>query len=106
MSIEEIIHQMTLIEKISLLTGASVWTTQEIERLNIPSITLTDGPHGVRLSAGENPGDILSNTNPATAFPIEAAMAATWNEALIQKLGNVIAEECQYYGVGVVLGPA
>ncbi|MGG1514583.1 glycoside hydrolase family 3 C-terminal domain-containing protein [Paenibacillus oryzisoli] len=102
---EDRIRQMTIEEKISLLAGATFWTTQAIERLQLPSITLTDGPHGLRLSAGTDMGDMLSQTKPATAFPIEAAMAATWNEALIQEAGAVIAEECQHYDVGILLGP-
>nr|WP_275983840.1 glycoside hydrolase family 3 C-terminal domain-containing protein [Paenibacillus hamazuiensis] len=96
---------MTVDEKISLLAGASFWGTQAVERLGIPPIVLTDGPHGVRLSMGTEPGEVLSKTKPATAFPVEAAMAATWNTELIRELGTVIAEECQYYDVGIVLGP-
>ncbi|MDR6881865.1 glycoside hydrolase family 3 C-terminal domain-containing protein [Bacillus sp. 3255] len=87
------------------MAGSSFWTTREIERLQLPSITLTDGPHGLRLSTGTDMGDMLSHTKPATAFPIEAAMAATWNEALIQEAGAVMAEECQHYDVGILLGP-
>ncbi|CAM4212622.1 glycoside hydrolase family 3 C-terminal domain-containing protein [Paenibacillus alkaliterrae] len=105
MNIEELISKMTVEEKISLLAGGSFWNTQPIERLNIPAIILTDGPHGLRLSIGTDPGEMLSNTQPATAFPIESAMAATWNEQLIRELGATIAEECQYYDVGIILGP-
>ncbi|MGO4500783.1 glycoside hydrolase family 3 C-terminal domain-containing protein [Paenibacillus sp. 2RAB27] len=105
MDIDHIIRKLTVEEKISLLAGASFWTTQAIERLGIPSVTLTDGPHGLRLSTGSDVGDMLSNTKPATAFPNEAAMAATWNEQLVCELGAVIAEECQHYGVGILLGP-
>jgi beta-glucosidase len=105
MDIETIIRELTVEEKVSLLAGASFWSTRAIERLGIPSVVLTDGPHGLRLSTGTAVGDMLSHTQPATAFPIEAAMAATWNEALIRELGAVIAEECQHYDVGIVLGP-
>ncbi|MDQ1913839.1 glycoside hydrolase family 3 C-terminal domain-containing protein [Paenibacillus sp. GD4] len=105
MNIQEIMEKLTIEEKISLLAGGSFWTTQAVERVGLPSIILTDGPHGLRLSMGTNPGQMLMNTQPATAFPIEAAMAATWNEALIEEMGAVIAEECQYYDVGILLGP-
>ncbi|WP_080838083.1 glycoside hydrolase family 3 C-terminal domain-containing protein [Cohnella massiliensis] len=105
MDIEALIGSMTAEEKIRLLAGASFWSTNAIERLGIPSIVLTDGPHGLRLSASDETGDILSNTKPATAFPIEAAMAATWNEELIGEAGRAMAEECQHYGVGILLGP-
>jgi len=105
MNIEELIAKMTIEEKIGLLAGSSFWNTQAVERLHIPSIIMTDGPHGVRLSSSTEPGGVLSNAKPATAFPIEAAMAATWNEQLVYELGRVIAEECQYYNVGILLGP-
>ena len=105
MDIEQLIRQMTVEEKISLLAGASFWSTRAVERLNIPSIVMTDGPHGLRLSTASEPGQALSGAEPATAFPIEAAMASTWNEELIYETGKVIAEECQHYDVAVLLGP-
>lgn len=105
MNVEDWIRSMTVEEKIGLLAGDSFWSTKAIERLRIPAMILTDGPHGVRLSKGTEPGGMLSDALPATAFPNEAAMAATWNESLIYELGAVIAEECQYYNVGIVLGP-
>lgn len=105
MDIEAIIRNMTVEEKIRLLAGASFWSTHAVERLGIPSVVLTDGPHGLRLSGSDETGDILANAKPATAFPIEAAMAATWNERLVEEAGRTIAEECQHYGVGILLGP-
>ncbi|GGG22623.1 glycoside hydrolase family 3 C-terminal domain-containing protein [Paenibacillus abyssi] len=100
MNIEQIISDMTVEEKIRLLAGESFWATEAVERLGVPSVVVTDGPHGVRLTDMET-----QHTKPATAFPNEAAMAATWNEELIRDAGRVMAEECQYFGVGVLLGP-
>lgn len=100
MEIGKLILKMTTKDKILLLSGASMWKTEAIERLGIPSVILTDGPHGLRLG-----NEKLNNTQPATAFPVEAAMAATWNINLINRVGRTIAEECQYYDVGVILGP-
>lgn len=101
MDIEKIIRELTLEEKVSLLVGKSFWETTNIERLGIPSVVMTDGPHGLRLSEGMD----ISNTKPATTFPIEAAMASTFNSDLIRSAGQAMAEECQHYGVGVLLGP-
>lgn len=101
MDIEKIIRELTLEEKVSLLAGKSFWETTDIERLDIPSVVLTDGPHGLRLSDGMN----ISDTKPATAFPIEAAMASTFNLDLIRSAGQAMAAECQHYGVSVLLGP-
>nr|WP_239550879.1 glycoside hydrolase family 3 C-terminal domain-containing protein [Halanaerobacter jeridensis] len=94
---------MTVEEKIKLLSGGDAWHTQEIESVDIPNITLTDGPHGVRLEDKEA-GEFFQS-KPATSFPIEAAMAASWNQDLIEEMGQKMGEECQYYDVGVLLGP-
>lgn len=100
MDIEQTISELTLEEKVRLLAGASMWTTEAVDRLDIPSIILTDGPHGVRLDDFQT-----GETSPATAFPVESAMAATWNEDLIFRAGLAMAEECRHYNVAVLLGP-
>jgi len=100
MDIPKLIRELTTEEKVRLLAGASLWETEPIERLGIPSITMTDGPHGVRRGDFD-PG----TTSPATAFPVEAAMASTWNPSLVREAAEVIGEECQHYGIQVVLGP-
>jgi beta-glucosidase len=101
MKIDQLLTELTIAEKISLLSGADFWHTEAIERLAIPALTLTDGPHGVRLAEG---GD-LEGSQPATSFPIEALAAASWNKGLISKMGKAIARECYHYGVNVLLGP-
>lgn len=101
MDIEKVVSELTLEEKVSLLAGKNFWETTDVERLGIPSVVLTDGPHGLRLSDGMD----ISNTKPATVFPIEAAMASTFNSDLIRSAGQAMAEECQHYGVSVLLGP-
>lgn len=101
MNVKEILKALSIDEKVKLLAGKNFWTLHGIERLAIPEIRITDGPHGVRLSDGFG----FESIKPATAFPIEAAMASTFNETLIGKIGATIAEECHYYGVSVLLGP-
>ena len=101
--IQTIISQMTLEEKAALCTGASAWTTTPIERLGVPEMIVSDGPHGVRRVP-----DVDSMTRkslPATCFPTASCTASTWDVDLIRKMGQAIAEECIALNVDVVLGP-
>lgn len=99
--IKDLISQMTLEEKASLCSGFDAWHTKAIERLGIPSIMMTDGPHGVRKSNGFN----LNETVPSTCFPTAACMASSWDRSLLQEVGAAIGEECQAEGVSILLGP-
>ena len=101
--IQSLINQMTLEEKASLCVGASAWTTQSIERLGIPSMLVTDGPHGVRRVPDVN--SLSAQSLPATCFPTASCLASTWNLDLIQEMGKAIGEECIALNVDVVLGP-
>ncbi len=101
--IANLIKKMTLEEKAALCTGAGPWTTMPVERLGIPEMTVSDGPHGVRRL--EKVQDFVSNSLPATCFPTAASMASTWNVDLIHELGEAIAEECHALEVDVILGP-
>lgn len=67
--IEHLVQQLTLEEKASLCSGETFWTTKGIERLSIPSIMLTDGPHGLRKQAGSADHLGLNESVPATCFP-------------------------------------
>ena len=91
--VEELLKQLTLKEKISLLSGKDAWNTVAIERLNIPSLTVSDGPHGARRD------------KPTTAFPTGSALAATWNTELIHRVGAALAEETLASNCDVLLGP-
>lgn len=101
--IQAILKQMTLEEKAALCTGASAWTTPPIERLGVPAITMTDGPHGVRRVADVN--SLSAQTLPATCFPTASCQASTWNVDLIYQMAQAIAEECIALKVDIVLGP-
>ena len=103
MEINNLIQQMTLEEKAALCTGAGPWTTTPVERLGIPEMTVTDGPHGVRRS--ENVQDFITTSVPATCFPTAACMASTWDVDLIHEVGEAIAKECIALNVDVILGP-
>ena len=102
--IESLVEQMTLEEKAALCTGASKWTTQAVERLGVPSILVTDGPHGVRRV--EDLDSLSAPSLPATCFPTASCLAATWDTDVLRSLGEALAEECIALGVDVVLGPS
>ncbi|WP_078549545.1 glycoside hydrolase family 3 C-terminal domain-containing protein [Litchfieldia alkalitelluris] len=103
--IKQIISQMTLEEKASLCSGSSFWNTKEVERLGIPSIMVTDGPHGLRKQiVGEDHLGFF-NSVPATCFPSAVGVASSWNRSLIEKVGVALGEECQAEDVAVLLGP-
>jgi beta-glucosidase len=102
--IRELLSQMTLEEKVALTTGGGLFETTAVERLGIPSINMTDGPHGVRRSRPGSPnpfGDLL----PATCFPTSAVLAASWDRELAREVGAAMGEECQALDIQVLLGP-
>ena len=101
--LQSIIAAMTLEEKAALVTGASAWTTTPIERLGVPEMMVTDGPHGVRRTPDVH--DMGSGSLPATAFPTASALAATWDADLLYTMGQALAEEASALDVGVLLGP-
>ena len=102
-NIRSIIPQMTLEEKAALCIGASPWTTTPIERLGVPELSVSDGPHGVRRVADVN--DLVAKSLPATCFPTASCMASSWDVELIHTLGQALAEECIALKVDVILGP-
>jgi len=102
--ITEIVKQLTLDEKISLLAGKNFWETVAIERLGIPSIFMTDGPHGLRKARGEAITD-LTDSVPATCFPTASGLASTWNPELITRVGEALGRESKANNVQVLLGP-
>ncbi len=92
---------MTLKEKVSLLSGKDRWSTTPVERLGIPSVITTDGPHGVRTEPVWE-GRIDS---PATSFPTGISMASSWNTELIERVGVALAEETRALACDILLGP-
>jgi len=101
--IQTLVSQMTVAEKAALCTGASMWTTTPIERLDIPELLLADGPHGVRRVADVHA--LMNKSEPATCFPTASSLAATWDGALLYKMGQALADEAIALGVHVLLGP-
>ena len=103
--IPQLIAQMTLEEKASLCSGLNFWYLKGIDRLGVPSIMVTDGPHGLRKQTGSGDHIGLNESVAATCFPTASALAASWNRDLIFQVGEALGEECQQEKVGVILGP-
>jgi beta-glucosidase len=103
--IKKIILEMTLEEKAGLCSGLNWWETKSIDRLGIPSIMMTDGPHGLRKQATSADHLGLNASIPATCFPSGAALACSWDRKLIEKVGVALGEECQAEKVDIILGP-
>ncbi|HTG71032.1 MAG TPA: glycoside hydrolase family 3 C-terminal domain-containing protein, partial [Candidatus Udaeobacter sp.] len=103
--IQGLISQMTLEEKASLCSGLDFWYTKGIQRLGIPSLMVTDGPHGLRkqMEGADHLG--LNHSVPATCFPSAAGMASSWNRELIGRIGEALGKECQAENVALLLGP-
>lgn len=102
---QELIEKMTLEEKAAFLSGKNVWQTRDIERLGIPSIFCSDGPHGIRKQAGAGDHLGLNASLPATCFPTAATVANSWNEELGMEIGKALGEEAAAQEVHVLLGP-
>lgn len=105
MDIQRIISEMTLEEKTALLSGKDFWHLKGVERLGIPEIMVTDGPHGLRKQAGTSDHLGLNASVPATAFPTAAATACSFDRELIYEMGEALGEMCQQEDVAVILGP-
>lgn len=87
--VEVWLSQLTLSEKVSLLSGADNWSTSAVPRLGIPTLLVSDGPHGVRA---DRPSSSRPHA-PTNAYPTGVGIAATWNRELVHKLGAALAED-------------
>ena len=99
--IPSVVEELTLEEKACLITGANKWETCEVPRLGISSVWMADGPVGLR----KNLGAALTDSVPATCFPSAAAMAATWNLKLVERIGAGIGAEARANDVSLLLAP-
>ena len=105
--IQKWMQELTLEEKSLLLTGGGALTTKGCERLGIPCLNMSDGPHGVRRLI----------TNPVwrqevhidggdVCYPTNSALGATWNTELAYKAGVAVAKDCKAEGIDVLLAPS
>ncbi len=103
---EHIIKEMCLEEKATMMSGKNTWETVDFPQYGIPSMMMSDGPHGMRTqnpNAGDHLG--LNKSLPATCFPTAAGIANSWDEGLGEEIGRALGEEAISMGVHVVLGP-
>ena len=101
----EIIAKLNLEQKCALLSGAGTFTTRGCPKAGVPSITLSDGPNGVRKQAGTADHLGLNPSVPATCFPTAATVACSWDPALGEEIGRAMGEEAAAQEVAVLLGP-
>ncbi len=104
MDILKILSELTVEEKAALVSGTDFMYTNPVPRLSIPSVRMSDGPHGLRVQA-EGGDNGVAGSEPATAFPTAVSTASGWNPDNTYKMGEAIAEEALHYGVNVLLGP-
>jgi len=103
MNIEKILKELTLEEKASLCSGSDFWHTKSVDRLEIPRIMVSDGPHGLRknIENAQNPNEAIK----AVCFPTASALACSFDRKLLETMGKALGEECQAENVSVILGP-
>lgn len=129
---KQCLSDMTVSDKVTLLTGNGLWKTAQLPELGIEPLTMTDGTYGVRYSpeqidhegnwsitdflgvvnqSADEPSDkkgseaLFGHTLPATCFPNGSALACSWDNALVAQMGQALARECQALGVDILLGP-
>lgn len=105
LDIDTLLTQLTLTEKASLTSGSAFWNTAAIERLGIPAITVSDGPHGLRAQPEADDHVGLGGSLPATCFPTASAIASSWNPHLLRRVGMALGVEARASNVSVILGP-
>ena len=104
--ITELISKMTLEEKAGLCSGEDFWHTKGIERLGIPSVMVSDGPHGLRKQEDEADHLGINGSIKAVCFPAGCATASSFDRNLLEELGEIIGNECQAENISTILGPA
>ena len=104
--IQSLISQMTLEEKAGMCSGADFWHLKGVERLGIPSVMVTDGPHGLRKQAQGADHLGINESEKAICFPAGCATASSFDRELIRRQGELLGQECQAMDVSTILGPA
>ena len=104
--IQNLIFQMTLEEKAGMCSGADFWHLKGVERLGIPSVMVTDGPHGIRKQAQGADHLGINESEKAICFPAGCATASSFDRDLIRRQGELLGQECQAMDVSTILGPA
>lgn len=106
MDIKKLISEMTLEEKASLLSGLDFWHTKPVERLGIPSVMVSDGPHGLRKQSDQADHLGVNESIKAVCMPTACATAASFDRDMLLQIGEAVGDACQHEKVAVDLGPA
>ena len=106
MDVKKLVSQMTLEEKAGLCSGKTMWHTKSVERLGIPSIMVSDGPHGLRkqdLTKTEHPNH--NDSIIAVCFPTAAGLTSAFDRESIYRMGETLGEKCQAEDEAIIHGP-
>ena len=103
--IKDLLKKMSLEQKAALCDGEDFWNLKSFEELGIPSIMVSDGPHGLRKRDPNQKSSGLLGSVPAVCYPTAATTACSWDRELLKEMGEAIALECKNQGIAVVLGP-
>ena len=105
-NVKEIVSQMTLEEKAGMCSGKDFWHLKSVERLGIPEVMVSDGPHGLRKQAENTDHLGINESIKAVCFPTACATACSFDRDLLEEMGSALGKECQAENVSVLLGPA
>ncbi|MFI5843967.1 glycoside hydrolase family 3 C-terminal domain-containing protein [Catenuloplanes sp. NPDC051500] len=105
LDVDHLLSELTVAEKASLTSGSGFWYTAPVERLGVPRIMVSDGPHGLRAQPHDSDHVGLGGSLPATCFPTASAIASTWNPQLLHRIGAALAQEARACNLSVILGP-
>ncbi len=106
MDVKKLVSQMTLEEKASLLSGSDFWHTKAVERLGVPAVMVSDGPHGLRKQRQDGDHLGINESIKAVCFPAACASAASFDPELTRTVGEAVGDACQHEELSVILGPA
>lgn len=104
--LNEIISRMTLEEKVSLCSGLDFWRLKSIKRLGIPTVMVSDGPHGLRKQSNDAKYTDINNSIEAICFPSGVTTACSFDRDLLYRLGDILGQECQAENIAFILGPS
>lgn len=104
--IKDIISKMTLKEKAGMCSGADFWRLKSVDRLGIPKVMVSDGPHGLRKQDDKKKNAGMNDAITTVCFPAACLTTSSFDRALHKNMGDALGRECQAENVSVLLGPA
>ncbi len=105
MNVKDIVSRLTLQEKAALLSGSDFWHTEAVERLGLKSFMMCDGPNGLRKQVGEPDSLGVIDSISTVCYPTASALASSFDEEMMEELGQTLGDECVREDVSMLLGP-